>query len=513
MSAPSGRHTSPWVATMTRPDLEDATLGDGRADVLVVGAGVTGLTTALLLQQEGRSVVVVDAGRLGDGVTTHSTVKVTVGHGTAYSAIASSRGREAAQAYADANQAGLRLVRELQRSLDVDCMLEDGLPHLVYAERPEQAGRIEQEAEVAAQVGLPVTLRQDAPLPFDVALAVEFADQAQFHPGQYLAGLARAFVIAGGRLVEGVRATDVDEHVDGCRVRTDAGDVDAGHVVVATQYPFLDRGGQFTQLKPRRSYGVAGLLPPGADPGMTMNVGSPTRSTRTVELEGERLLVVVGEGHPVGHVHDTAERWVRLQDWARETFGVGDFRYHWSAEEVSTLDKVPFVGRISPVNDRVLVATGFDGWGMTNGSASALMLRDLVLGRDNPWLEVFDARRAQTSLPPLREFVAQNVHVARTWLKDRVAGSPEGEPAKLRPGDAALLEVDGEQTAVHRDEQGALHAVSAVCTHMGCTVAWNAGESSWDCPCHGSRFDVDGQVLHGPASTPLVGRDVSHPQV
>lgn len=509
MAGPQGKHVSPWVDTMSRPDVGSTAYREVDADVLVLGGGLTGVTTALLLQRAGRRVAVVEAARLESSVTTHSTVKVTVGHGALYSKIASGRGMAAAAVYAQANVAGFEQLLDLVQGLGIECMLEQGLPHVVYAENDEQARQIEKELEVAGELGLPVSRAAQPPLPFEVAAALSFDDQAQFHPGRYLAGLTEAFVADGGTLIEGVRATGVNEDGDRCHVDTSAGRLSAGHVVVATQYPILDRGGQFAWLKPKRSYGVAGVLPEGVPAGMTINVGSPTHSTRTVTLGGEQLLVVVGEGHDVGHVTDTEQRWVSLQDWAGDRFGVEDFRYHWSAEEISSIDHVPFVGFIGPRSHRVLAATGFAGWGMTNGTAAALMLRDLVLGQANAWVHVFDARRAETSIPPLLAFARQNVQVAMRWVKGRLVGSPKGDPVELAAGDAAILEVDGEQTAVYRDEQGSVHAVSAVCTHRGCTVEWNGGEKSWDCPCHGSRFDLDGQVLHGPATAPLERRDLS----
>lgn len=503
--ARTDQHVSPWRATMGRPPLGETAFRSVEADVVVVGAGVVGMTAALLLRRAGERVVVVDAENLGVSVTTGSTVKLTYGHGTAYSRIAEKNGLGAAQTYAAANVEGLRVALELAREMDADCLLETGQPHVVYAESPDETAAIEAEAGVAARLGLPVRLTREAPLPFPVAVALHFEDQAQFHPGRYLAGLAEAFVGAGGTLLEGARVHDVDEHGDTCTVATDAGQLSAPYVVVATQYPILDRGGHFSRLTARRSYGVAGVLPPGVEAGMTINAGSPTHSTRTARLDGEQLLIVVGEGHEVGHLSDTAERWARLREWARERFGVTDFRYHWSAEETASVDHLPFVGFIAPGSHRILTATAFDGWGMTNGTASALLMRDLILGRENAWAETFDARRAETRLPG-KQFVKQNVHVARTWLKDRVGGSPGGSPEDLAPGDAAVLEVDGEQTAIYRDEQGHVHAVSAVCTHMGCSVEWNGGEKSWDCPCHGSRFGHDGRVLHGPATSPLERR-------
>jgi glycine/D-amino acid oxidase-like deaminating enzyme/nitrite reductase/ring-hydroxylating ferredoxin subunit len=501
------RHVSPWIDTMTAPALGPTGFRAVEADVVIVGGGITGVTTGLLLQREGRRVALVSAEPIGNSVTTRSTVKVTYGHGTIYSAIERKRGFDVAAAYAQANVTGLEQILGLVDDLDIECGLERGLPHVVYAEDDATVEQLEREADVAGRIGLPVALGTEAPLPFDVAAALTFPDQAQFHPGQYLAGLAEAFVRAGGTVVEGARALDVDESGDGCTVETTAGRLTAAHVVVATHYPFLDRGGHFSRLTPSRSYGVAGVLPPGTAAGMTINVGDPTHSTRTVVLDGQTLLVVVGEGHEVGHVSDTGQRWERLRGWARERFGISDFRYHWSAEELSSLDRVPFAGYIRPGSERVLTATGFEGWGMTNGTASAILLRDLILGRDTPWAAAFDARRAATQLPGV-EFVKQNAHVATTWLKGRVVGAPKGSPQEVQPGQAAVMEVDGKQTAAYRDEEGRLHAVSSVCTHLGCTVAWNDGERSWDCPCHGSRFAPDGAVLHGPATRPLEPREV-----
>lgn len=414
MPTAEGRHVSPWVDTTPALDLGSTEPRPLDADVLVLGGGIVGVTTALLLQRAGCRVAVISAEPIGRSVTTHSTVKVTYGHGALYSKIERTRGLDAAAAYAEANVAGLQEILGLVQTLGIDCMLERGHPHVVYTEDDAEVAQIEKEAEVAERIGLPVTMSGEAPLPFEVAAALHFQDQAHFHPGRYLAGLAEAFVRRGGVVVEGVWGRDVDEDNGICHVETTAGRMSAGYVVVATQYPFLNRGGQFTQMKATRSYGIAGLLPDGVSAGMTINVGSPTHSTRSATLNGEDLLIVVGEGHEVGHVSQTSERWIRLQDWARQRFGVTDFRYHWSAEETSTLDHVPFAGLIAPASERVFTACGFDGWGMTNGTASALLIRDLILGQDNAWAATFDARRAATSVPG-KEFVKHNVHVAKPW--------------------------------------------------------------------------------------------------
>jgi glycine/D-amino acid oxidase-like deaminating enzyme/nitrite reductase/ring-hydroxylating ferredoxin subunit len=507
-----GRHLSLWRDI---PEVDLATtehLGEVRADVIVAGAGLTGITTALLLQQAGLRVAVIEAGRVGQlAVTTHSTVKVTVGHGTVLSRIRDSAGDRAAEVYARANLAGFVEVLHMVQSLGIDCRLETGLPHVVYAEHPEDLPALEAEAELAQRLGFDTTLGPTAPVPFPVAGALTFQDQAQFHPGLYLNGLAQAFVRGGGVLVEGTRVLNVDEQSDGCEVQTTKGPLHAGHVIIATQYPILDRGGQFTRTQAHRSYAIAGVLGQGVVAGMTINVATPTRSTRTVDHDDEQLLVVVGEGHEVGRADDTEQRWDRLVAWARERFGVEDVRYIWSAQETRSLDRLPYVGFVAPGSRRVLTATGFGGWGVTNGTAAALMMRDLVLERENEWVEVFDARRAERQLPG-KQFVSHNLNVATTWLKDRVTSAPPAETvADLGPGDAGIVLIDGQKAAAYRDTQGLLHAVSATCTHLGCTVSWNGAERSWDCPCHGSRFDVDGGVLQAPATEPLASLPLSDP--
>jgi glycine/D-amino acid oxidase-like deaminating enzyme/nitrite reductase/ring-hydroxylating ferredoxin subunit len=506
----SDQPVSPWVATAPDVQLGDTSFqaAQHEADVLVLGGGIAGLTTALTLQRAGRQVTVVDAGRIGRGVTGHSTVKVTVGHGTMLSDIASTLDEDAARVYAAANQAGLERIVALAGELGIDCDLERA-PHVVYTRQPGSSRRIHEEAQLAVRLGLRAAVVDDVPLPFPVAAAVAFDDQVQFHPVAYLLGLAQGVVAAGGNVIENVRALAVSDR-DPCRVTTTAGVLTARHVVVTTHYPFLDRGWHFARLKPFRSYGIAAPLPAGTPAGMTIGIDSPTRSTRTVQLDGERHLVVVGQSHPVGQARNTASRWDALHTWARQHFSVGEPRYRWSTQDLESVDHVPYVGWITPGSRRVLTATGFAGWGMTNGTAAGMLLADLVLERPNEWAKTFDARRlnVHATAGPL---TTQNLQVAVRWVKDRVVRARQGAPHQLSPGEAAVLRDGAEPTAAYRDRAGVLHAVSARCTHLGCLVAWNDGERSWDCPCHGSRFDPTGAVLEGPATRALPPVDVARP--
>lgn len=505
MSAPpTGRHVSPWVATATRPDLGDTTFRPGHADVVVLGAGVAGLTTALLVQRAGRQVTLLDAGLVGHGVTGHSTVKVTVGQGTVLGSISDRLGEDAARTYADANQAGLATVRSLVEEHGIDCDLEVA-PHVVWTAEPDRVAALEREADLARRFGLPARLTGDVPLPFAVRAAVAFDDQVALHPVAYLYGLAAAFVAAGGTLLEGTRATGVSDDAP-CVVTTERGDLTAEQVVVATHYPVLDRGMHFARLSHKRAYGVALALPEDVVAGMTISVDSPSRSTRTARLDGERLLVVVGESHPVGHDRDTAARWRTLADWGREHLGAGPVRYRWATQDLTSLDEMPYVGWLTPGTERLLTATGFAGWGMTNGTAAAVLLTDLLLGRENPWAQAWDARRVNLAATASR-LARQNLHVGQRFVTDRATTRDARSPADLAPGEAAVLRLGRSPAACYRDEDGLLHSVSARCTHLGCYVSWNDGERSWDCPCHGSRFDPTGAVLHGPAVEPLAPVD------
>ena len=283
------------------------------------------------------------------------------------------------------------------------------------------------------------------------------------------------------------------------------GDLKATAVVVATHYPIVEQGFFATRIHPRRSYVVAApLIEPEPD-GMFINVGSPTRSLRTAPLpDGRRLLLVGGEGHRVGQDEDTSDRYAELERFATEHFSVGEPMYRWSTQDNHSVDRLPYIGRVGDSGE-LYVATGFAGWGMTNGTAAALLLCDAIDGSPRPWAAIFDLERRHL-VASAKSFLVENTNVAARQL-ERVlhTASPDTvtSAAMIEPGQGVIITTDGIATAVSREEDGTLHAVSPSCTHMGCSVTWNSAESTWDCPCHGSRFAPDGTVLHGPALEPL----------
>jgi glycine/D-amino acid oxidase-like deaminating enzyme len=432
-----------------RPPLTE----DLSADVVVVGAGIVGLTTALLLEREGASVVVLEMRHVAAGATGYNTAKLTSLHGLTYSSLVSKHGREMARTYGEANEAGLARVFELADELGIDCDLRRK-PNYTYTEDAAEAGKLRDEAELARELGLPASYVEETDLPFAVAAAVRFEDQAEFHPVRYVDGIAAALraPIHESTRVTGAGSGRVDT-AGGAQVR-------AQHTVVATHLSFLDRGLYFARCHPERSYVVAGRV---SDPpaGMYISTESPSHSIRA---HGDWLLVG-GESHKTGQA-DAAERYERLARWARERFGL-EPELRWATQDQMPVDNVPYVGRHDPVSSDLWVATGFKKWGLAMGTAAAELLAARVRGRDHAWAELFDPQRirARASAP---SFVKENANVALRFAGDRV--TKRGNPR---------------------------------CTHLGCLLDWNDAEETWDCPCHGSRFAASGEVLEGPAVRPL----------
>src|SRR5215213_4684545 len=489
------RNVSYWVATTPETSFSSYPGGDLKVDVAVVGGGITGLTTALLLQQVGASVAVVEAGRVACGVTGYTTAKVTSLHGLTYAKLTTTFGAEGARVYGEANQAGLELIAGLVEELGIDCDFER-LPAFTYTEDPQRVSTIEEEVGAAQQAGLPASFSSQIDLPFPVQGAVRFEEQAQFHPRKFCLGLAEAIDGDGGRVFEQTRALDLRLGFP-CTVKTDHGLLRADHVVVATHLPFFDPAGLFAKTSPSRSYAAAVTLAEPAPPGMYLSADPATRSVRPL-VSGSRQAVLAGEEHKTGHGRDTRSHHQALEAWARERFPVRSVDYRWSAQDYLPADNVTYIGRMIPGYGRLHVATGFKKWGMAHSAVAAMLLRDQITGRSNSWSGLFKAIRLHP-LASAKELAAHNLDVGLRFAGDRLLTMRPAPPRDLAPGEAGLRELGGGKVAAYRDPDGRLHAVSGRCTHLGCLVAWNAAERTWDCPCHGSRYTYQGKVIQGPA--------------
>jgi nitrite reductase/ring-hydroxylating ferredoxin subunit len=300
---------------------------------------------------------------------------------------------------------------------------------------------------------------------------------------------------------------DVDEGSPS-EVRARTGTIRARDVVLASHIPFLDRGLFFAKVHPHRSYAVAARVDEDRIPeGMFLNAGTPTRSVRSIVEDGRRLLLVGGDGHKPGADPDTERRYRNLEEFARRFDQAADVTHTWSTQDYMSVDRVPFVGRLTRRSRNVFVATGFGKWGMSNGTVAATILADLVLGRENEWLELYDSTRLEPRTSA-RRFLSENAKVAGHLVAGHVRPPGQRAPDELKPGEGTVVRRGARLVAVSRGDDGALTAVSAICTHLGCVVAWNAAERSWDCPCHGSRFAPDGSVVQGPAVDDLKPREL-----
>ncbi|HYI35151.1 MAG TPA: FAD-dependent oxidoreductase [Thermoleophilaceae bacterium] len=496
MSQTLQRTDSVWLHPDDAMPRFDRLEGDVEADVAVLGGGLVGITTALLLQEAGMDTVLVEASRLGTGVSGHTTAKVSSQHGLKYSSLRSTYGEETARTYGQANQAALEWIARRVEEHGIDCDFRRR-PSWAYVPEGESTSDVESEAEAAAQAGLPAALDREVPLPYPVAAGVRFDDQAEFHARKYMGALVEQFVAAGGRAFERSRAGQVDSG-NPCLVRLPGGMVRAGHVVVATHYPFLDRSLAFARVHAQRSYAMLCRVRDQPPQGMFLSASSPTRSIRSVPVDGEELLLVGGQGHKTGTGGDSRPRYEALRRFADEHWGVESVEYHWSSQDNESIDQLPLIGQVTPFDPHVLMATGFAKWGITGGTAAALILAEACAGREHDWAPLFDPSRLnlRASVP---KGIKENAETGYHMVRDRLVNRGGRAIADLAPGEGDIVQHQGQKVAGYRDDDGQLIAVSTRCTHMGCQVNWNSAERSWDCPCHGSRFATDGEVLQGPA--------------
>ena len=488
-------NVSYWIASAPLPDYSPVK-SNIDVDVAVVGGGIVGITAAMLLKRAGRKVALLEGLKLLHGTTGFTTAKVTSGHSLIYESISSKHGDDAAMAYAAAQESTIHQIATWVEDEAIDCDFERRANY-IYCSTPRDITKIQSEAEAEQRAGLPSRFTKKTDLPFKVAAAVKQPNQAQFHPVKYLAHFAQQIPGDGSDIYENSRVTAVREG-QRCELEVNGQTVRCDQVVLATNYPILDRGLFFPRVHPKRSYVIAGPIEASADPNGMYISTQPTRSVRTTPFEDGRLLIVGGEGHTVGQDYETQDHYRKLEKWAFKRFGLSDVRYRWSSQDGTTVDELPYIGSLRRGSDRIYTATGFGKWGMTNGTCAAMIISDTILGRDNRWASLFDPHRV-TVRESAKKFLKENAKVALHWVRDRVAHPQRGAFEDLAPGDAGVRQVGLKNLAGYRDDAGDLHVVSAVCTHLACIVSWNKAEKSWDCPCHGSRFDPDGHVLQGPA--------------
>ena len=467
-------------------------------DVVIAGAGLTGLVTALLLARSGCRVAVVEARHLGAGTTGHTTAKISLLQGIRLSQISRKQPDDMVRAYVDANLEGQQWLLRYCEDHDIAVQTR---PAFTYATTDSGERSAQAELQVCQRAGLDARWTQTPELPYETRGAVQLSDQAQFDPMELLATLAADVLEHGGAIFEGTRVQSVQTG-QGSTIVTDRGEVSAPQVVLATGTPVLDRGGYFARLEPLRSYALAFDVARPCPAGMYLSADSPSRSLRSVPRGERELLLVGGNGHPVGRHTPTSSLVTDLTRWTEEHFPGAVLTHSWSAQDYESIDGLPYVGSLTPGGDRCFVATGYDKWGMTNAVAASLALSSRILGGSTPWAEALDSWRLRElgGLPSAAKLNASVAfHLAKGWLG---AAARPGKPAAPAEGEGRV-ERDGVRPVAVCTVGGQTHRLSAVCPHLGGVLSWNDSETSWDCPLHGSRFAFDGELLEGPATTGL----------
>lgn len=469
------------VKTEKRPSLA----GNLETDILIIGAGMAGILTGYLLTETGRKVTIIDAGEAGGGQTGNTTAKITSQHNLIYDKLIQKFGKEQAHQYAMANQNAIEEYKRIIEKEKIDCDFYTCKAYL-YSERESEC--LKREETAAKELGIEAEFTTDTELPFKVEGALCFQNQASFHPLKFLQAVSKRLTIfCHTKALE----------VEGYKVKTTNGTIIADNIVFACHFPFLNVPGYyFLRMHQERSYVVTYENVP-VFQNMYLGIDRESFSFRAYD----NYLLLGGGGHHTG-IKEPGMGYESIRQKARKMFPNGKEITHWSAQDCITLDGVPYIGRFSSGKEHIYVATGFGKWGMTSSMVAAMIIRDEILGKDNPYKEVFSPRRFHLSASA-KTLIHEGMCTAKGLTK-KFGELPEKELKKLETGKGIKIEYEKEKVGVYKDETGNVYLVSAICPHLGCELEWNPEEKSWDCPCHGSRFDYKGKLLDGPAQKNIV---------
>ena len=473
-----------------------------KADVGIVGGGITGVTAAYVLAKQNVKVALIDASQILNGTTGHTTAKITAQHGLIYDEFIQHFGTEKAGQYYQASREAGELIEQITKELAIDADLTKENAY-IFTNSEDYLIQLEKEKKAYDKLGIPGELTDNIPLDIPVKSALMMENQAQFHPLKYLKVLAEKAVDNGAQIYEDTTAADVEyggKHpsiITGNRHR-----ITCNYIISASHFPFTDKKRfYFSRMYPERSYLIAVKSPEEFPGGMYINAESPTRSIRAAKMDGEDWWLIGGENHKTGQGKSMMEHYNALHKFAEKHISIDRFSYRWSAQDLTTIDKLPYIGLMTDSEENVFVATGFRKWGMTNGTIAAKVLSDLIIEKSSPYEDLFTPSRFHAD-PSLREFMKINADVAKHMIKGKL-DRPKENLDKLPRDEAAITRIKGQRAGAYRDHENKLHIVDTTCTHMGCEVEWNSGDRTWDCPCHGSRFSYTGEVIEGPAKKPL----------
>ena len=501
-----GALTSLWQHKMPEYISLTHTLTEEVFDVLIVGGGITGITIALQLQKEGKKCIIAEAHTIGFGTSGGTTAHLNTFMDNSYAQIAKDFGEENAQLVASAAREALDLVKKNIKEYNIDCDYSEQDGYL-FSQDEKQTKELDEIYDASQKAGCEVHYEDKIPLPVDFIKAMAYERQAQFHPAKYFYALAKAFEDAGGVLLQQCRIIAVHQKGDHLQAESHRGNIHARNLIYATHIP---PGVNLLHFRcaPYRSYAMALKLKNKYPDDLAYDMYDPYHYYRTQEVEGEKYFIAGGEDHKTAHEENTEECFRKLEAYLKKYFDIEEVSFKWSSQYFQSTDGLPYIGHLPGNPDNVFVATGFGGNGMPYSHVTASLLTDMIVKGKSKYEKLFDPNRIKP-VAGFENFVKEAADVVAKFIGDRFSKTKIKEFAELVPGEAKVVKYEGDSIALYKDENGGLHAVNPACTHINCIVGWNTAEKTWDCPCHGSRFSMDGEVLTAPARKDLEKIDLT----
>lgn len=476
---------------------------DLETQVCIIGAGIFGISTAYYLTQKGYNVIILERDKIANKVTGHTTAKITSQHGLIYHYLLNQYGEEFARKYYLANQKSIQEIEKIITQNQIDCDFERQIS-CVYTTNKSESDKINEELYALKELDIEASKIEEAPLPFEIVSGVEFKNQAQFNPIKYIEGLVKQIIDAKGKIFENTICYDIKRDEDNYICYTEGNTVKAKYVVLASHYPFINFPGvYFAKMYQSSSYVIGIDTKSELFDGMYINIQSPIYSFRTAKDEDKEILLLGGGDHKTGENISYKDSYGLLEEKAKQWYPNCEIKYRWSTRDCITLDKIPYIGEFSNTLPNMYVGTGFNKWGMTSSNVAARIITDKIAGKENEYSEVFEATRLNpiVNKDEVKNIVSQTVKslvVERIEKSEKVLND-EISLDDIKQESGQIVELNGEKVGVYKDIEGKIFGVKPVCTHLGCILNWNDADKTWDCPCHGSRFDYTGKNIYNPA--------------
>ena len=485
-----------WIETTRNKSTLKTLEGNEETEVCIIGGGLFGLTTAYYLTKCGKKVIVLEKGEIGSKVSGNTTGKITSQHDLFYAHLIDDYGEEYAKKYLEANEKAIENIKQIIKEEQIDCDFSMQKSY-VYTTKEDEVLEIQKEVAVVNKLGKDAKFVNKIDLPIKIKGAIEFEGQAQFHPRKYMLGLANS-IEKQNKIYQYTTVTDVEKNGEKYKVYTDKGSVEAKYIVMASHFPIINMPGfYFVKMYQSTSYLIAVETKSQLPQGMYINVKEPMYSFRTAKCNGKEVLLIGGVGNKTGEPIEDNSHYEKLEKKAKEMYSDCKVLYRWNTRDCISLDKIPYIGEFSNLMQNVYVGTGFKKWGMTFTNVAADIVTDKILGNKNKYEEIFTATRMK---PIKNRWEVENM--LKQTVKSIALNKFKIEPysiEQIENGNAAIIDINGDNIGVYKDAKGEIYAVKPNCSHLGCLLSWNNLDKTWDCPCHGSRFDYMGRNIYEPA--------------